>query len=297
MEQIKYRSISRMGHRSTVGMFEVGDEIVITEKIDASNASFTLDNGVVKVFSRNLELDETNNLNGFYQWVQENINPKELVKEFIYFGEWLGNPHKVRYEGHEKSFFLFDVYDKQLEKYIPFHHVVWEAKRMKLNRVPVLYDGSFISFEHLESHVGKTELGGMIGTQSTGEGIVVKNYSKQGFAKMVTEAFREVHRGAKEYKKPVELGAEALFARETVTPARIEKMMFKLKDEQVLAPDLEIEDMGNILKVIIPALIEDIVKEEGDQLPEGYDSKILSKAVSRVVPPVVRVMLTERVAV
>ncbi|WP_407708507.1 RNA ligase family protein [Bacillus altitudinis] len=235
MEQKKYTSIKRMGHSDTRGMFQQGDFIIITEKIDCSNASFTLDEkGELQAFSRNVQLDEQNNLNGFYQWVHENINPNDLASEYIYFGEWLGTPHKVHYPQYEKQFFLFDVWDKEFNRYVPFWEVGWEATHLQLNLVPVFYDGAFISYEHIESFVGKTALGGKIGDVKSGEGIVVKNYKNQGFAKMVCEAFREVHGGAKAYKKPTELGAEAVFASRTVTPARVLKTYFKLIDEQVL---------------------------------------------------------------
>jgi len=50
----------------------------VEEKLDGSNASFTYDADAkkVRVFSRNQELTENNNLNGFYQYVQE------FVKDF-----------------------------------------------------------------------------------------------------------------------------------------------------------------------------------------------------------------------
>lgn len=295
MEQKKYTSISRMGHKSTIGMFEVGDSIVITEKIDCSNASFTLDeNGELQVFSRNVQLDESNNLNGFFQWVHENIKIDEIIPDYIYFGEWLGTPHKVSYLGYEKQFFLFDVYSKSDSIYLPFRAVKSEARWVGLNLVPVFYEGEFVSFEHLESYVGKTALNGKIGELSSGEGIVVKNYDKQGFAKMVTEAFREVHGGAKAYKKPTELGVEGIFVSQTVTPARVEKQFLKLIDEQVLAPDVQIEDMGIILKNLVPAVEADIIKEERDMLPEEYDGKSIRKSVSKRVPPIIKSILAER---
>lgn len=289
MEQKRYTSIKRMGHRDTIGMFEQGDQIVVTEKIDCSNASFTLDEqGDLQVFSRNVLLDDSNSLNGFYQWVHENIETKHLMANHVYFGEWLGNPHKVQYAGHEKQFFLFDVYSNNVELYLPFTLVEDEARILKINLVPVFYRGEFISFEHLEGFVGMTALGGKIGDHDSGEGIVVKNFSNQGFAKMVTDVFLEVHRGAKAYKKPTELGAEAIFVAETVTPARVEKIYYKLQDEAILAPDLQIEDMGNILKILVPAVEADILKEEAEMLPDGYDAKTLRKAVSKKVPNYIR---------
>ncbi|WP_146876831.1 RNA ligase family protein [Bacillus subtilis] len=300
MEQKKYTSVIRMGHRLTLDVFKEGDNIVVTEKIDSANASFTLDEkGELKAYSRNTELGEGNTLNGFLQWVHENIDPAILVPDLIYFGEWTGNPHKVRYEGHEKQFFLFDVYSKKLGRYLPFSVARAEANYIGLTLVPVFYEGEYKGYEHLESLVGKTALGGKLGDIETGEGIVVKNYDhfnhegKQVFVKMVTDAFREV-KNQKPPRNPAEIGVECMFIRSTVTPARVEKIFLKMMDEGVLEQDVAIEDMGKILKAVTPAVIADVLKEERDSLPEEYSDKALSKSAGKVVPQIIKDILKER---
>ena len=40
MEQKKYQDITRLGHKSTIGVLGEGDNIVIQEKLDGANASF-----------------------------------------------------------------------------------------------------------------------------------------------------------------------------------------------------------------------------------------------------------------
>ena len=72
--------------------FEVGDHIVIQEKVDGSNAAIAYDSdtGKLVAFSRNQELNEVNTLNGFYNWVQT-LNSDEFKKypSYVFFGEWL----------------------------------------------------------------------------------------------------------------------------------------------------------------------------------------------------------------
>ncbi|PED16424.1 hypothetical protein CON01_00820 [Bacillus thuringiensis] len=300
MEQKKYMSITRYGHKTTMNVLNVGDEIVIQEKIDGANASFTFDleSQQMKAFSRNRELHEGNTLGGFYGFVNETINGEQLLPNHIYFGEWL-NPHKVKYPEYQKQFFLFDVYSIEEGLYKPFDLVKEEAARLGLNLVPVLFEGKFESFEQLQSYVGQTKLGGMLGDIPTGEGIVVKNASyinrhgAQIFVKLVTSAFREVQQ-QKAPKDPKTASAEQVFVNSCMTSARVEKILYKLVDEGVLDEQFGIEDMGTILKNISPRLYDDMMKEESDMLPEGFDDKQIRKAIARSVANVVKEILNAK---
>jgi hypothetical protein len=289
-EQKKYTSVTRFGHRSTIGLLEVGDEIVIQEKIDGANASFMLDNGKVRAFSRNTELNESNTLGGFYQWTQS-LDKKRFMEGVLYFGEWT-NRHKVHYPEHEKQFFLFDIYNLISEQYMSFYFVDLEAFATGLNLVPVLYYGVYESPEQLQSFVGRTELGGRIGNVESGEGIIIKKVHDDNnvFIKLVTEQFHEVRR----LKTSKDMQKEQLFVESTVTTPRVEKLLFKLVDENILDENFGIEDMGTILKHLNKRVLEDVLKEESDSLPEEHDPKQLSKAVARKVVPVVKQIIATR---
>lgn len=302
MNMKKYQDITRLGHKTTIGVLNEGDQIVIQEKLDGANASFRKVGNEVKAFSRNHELNEENNLGGFYQFVQENIKAEDLLEDTIYFGEWL-NPHKVKYPEYQKQFFLYDIYlieedDKSF--YESFTAVKMEAERLGLNLIPVFYEGEYQSFEHLQSFVGKTLLGGKLGDVETGEGIVVKNvkyrdrFGNQKFVKLVTDAFREVQKQKAPKDPKIELTQEQVFVEKTVTEARVEKLLYKFVDEGILDEIFGIEDMGTILKNMNPRITEDILKEESDMLPEYYDPKQLSKAVSRTVALTVKKILANR---
>jgi hypothetical protein len=292
-EQKKYTSVIRYGHKSTIGLLEYGDSIVIQEKIDGANASFMLDNGKIRAFSRKLELDETNTLGGFYEWTQT-LDKKLLVEGALYFGEWT-NRHKIHYPEYEKQFFLFDIYNTSLGMYMGWWHVELESSTHRLNLVPVLYAGEYKSFVHLLSFVGQTKLGGRLGDIETGEGIVVKKTDDNNnvFVKLVIEHFREVKK-EKAPRDPQKTTQEQLFVDETVTTARVEKMLFNLVDENILDENFGLEDMGTILKNLNQRVMEDILKEESDSLPEDYNSKWLSKAVARKVAPTVKQIIATR---
>lgn len=292
MEQKTYTSITRLGHRSTIGVLNKGDYIVATEKIDGANSSFRREGDVIRAFSRNQELDEHNTLGGFYQFAQS-LNVQDLLDGVIYFEEWT-NKHKVHYPNYEKQFFLFDIYNNFTKEYVSFSMVKDESKRLGLNLVPVFYEGEYIDFEHLQSFIGKTSLGGRLGDIETGEGIVVKNYSykdrfgKQLFVKLVTEAFAEVQKQKKPKDPNIEITQEQNFVNTYLTVARVEKMIYKLVDEGILNEHWGIEDMGIILRNLGDRVYEDMMKEEGDSLTQEFEEKHIRKAIGRILPQQVK---------
>lgn len=303
MEQKQYKSIVRMGHRETVGMFQEGDDIIITEKIDGANASFRKDGDVIRCYSRNNEITEENKgkmIKGFYDWVQNNISINDLEDNEIYFGEW-SVYHKVKYsEENTKQFFLFDIYYTDTEEYAHYSLVDAMAEVLMVKSAPRFYVGEFISYEHLEGFVGRTDLGGTFCGQEKGEGIVIKNYSrrdkegKQPYAKMVCDEFREMvkQKPPRDPNRPRTIEEE--FVITFLTKARVEKHIHKMVDEGLLHEIWGIEDIGTILKTIGTPIKEDLIKEESDSLPKEYDEKNLSKSVGKKLPLFVKEIIAER---
>lgn len=292
MEQKKYHSIVRYGHRSTREVLNRGDQIIIQEKVDGANASFAVVDGELKCWSRNRELSMSNTLEGFYVWAKQNIEVDKLLEGVVYFGEWTAQ-HKVVYEGYAKQFFLYDIYNLHLEEYVSFSMVRDEAKRLGLNLIPVFFEGEFESFEQLMSYVGRTELNGKLGQEVSGEGIVVKNvdyrdrFGKQMFVKLVVDKFAEVQmqKAPKDPKK--KFTPEELKVRECITSPRVEKQLFKMIEEGLLDRDYGVEDMGKILKHVSPLVAEDILKEEMDEFPH-LTVKDVQTFMCKVLPLVIK---------
>lgn len=298
-EMKKYHSIVRLGHKSTHDVLKEGDKIIVQEKIDGANASFRKDGDIIRAFSRNKELNEENNLGGFYQWVQENIDIDQLVEEGIYFGEWT-NPHKVKYPEYQKKFFLFDIFDTETSRYIDFKLVKNQSELLNVNLVPVFYEGEYKSFEHLEQFIGQTFLGGQLGDKKTGEGVVVKNidyrdrFGEQLFVKLVAPEFREVQK-QKAPKNPIRVETEEQkFIKTVITEARVEKILYKLVDEGKLDPRFGIEDMGNVLKIGSGLILDDVLNEESDLLPEDYEIKDVKKSLGKYFPQVVKQVINNQ---
>lgn len=297
MKQKKYHSIVRYGHNSTKGVLNKGDEIIIQEKIDGANASFSVVDGELKCWSRNRELDENNTLEGFYDWACKNIDAEKLLEGVVYFGEWTVR-HKIVYEGYEKQFFLYDIYNLFLEEYVSFSMVQDEAKRLGLQLVPIFFEGEFESFDQLMSYVGRTELNGRLKGNITGEGIVVKNvkyrdkFGKQLFVKLVVDSFTEVLRQKKPKDPNKKLSVDELKVKECLTTARVEKQIFKLIDDGLLNKDYGIEDMGKLLKSVTPMIAEDILKEEMQD--SNLTIKDIQKYSSKTLPLIIKEIIKNK---
>lgn len=136
----KYMEIQNL-NREIGDMFEPGDQIIIQEKIDGSNASFQYDRETDSVicFSRNQILSPELHLRGFYEWVQK------LDKERVYavlgdnlrmFGEWLVR-HTVPYpKDCYETLYCFDVFDMKQHRYLPQDQVKALAEQLGLRYVP-----------------------------------------------------------------------------------------------------------------------------------------------------------------
>lgn len=295
----KYTDIVRLGHKSTFGVLEVGDLITITEKIDGANASFILNElNEVDCFSRNNQVTQDNTLRGYYGWVKENIKSALLNPKYRYYGEWCVS-HKIQYKPeYYQNFYLFNVYDEEIGEYLTDNIMRSEAERLGIKTVQLLYEGEYISFEHLLSFVGQSEM-----AINAGEGIVVKNvnykdkYGNQVFVKLVSDEFRETQKQKAPKDPNRALSVEQEFINMTVTKARVDKLLHKLVDEGVLEENFGIEDMGLILKNLGSRVYEDVIKEESDSLPENYEVQILRKAIGGLLPKLVKSILNEETTI
>ena len=268
-----YMDIQRL-KVSFVDGFQKGDYIYIQEKIDGANFSIKYDaaSDTVKAFSRKQELNEMNTLRGAWNFAQS--LDKEKVAEVlgdnvILFGEWLVK-HSVPYpaERYNQAYF-YDAFDTAIGEYLPQNLVISIVELLGLNYVPIFYIGDFISWDHIKSFIGKTELGG-----EYGEGVVVKNITRLNdpnnklpfYVKLVGEKFAET-KGHKEGKRldpalvaerEMTLGA----VENIVTRARVQKMLHKFVDEGIIPEDWDETTMGTIAKNMGKAIYADCVKEE-----------------------------------
>jgi len=275
-EMKKYVDIERV-KESYASTFEEGENIVIQVKIDGSNASIAYDeeNDCLVAFSRRQKLNEQNILNGFWNWVQTlNVEhfKKILGTRYIIFGEWL-TPHSVKYpEDMYKKFYMFDVWDKETEQYLPQEDAlnIYDALHYYLpHYVWTLYSGPFVSWEHTLGFLKEN----IYGESPCMEGIVIKRQSKLWskssrlpyYVKIVNEKFSEVHSSKPKVIDPAKLAAkeaEQAAVAEIVTKRRCEKQIQKFIEDGIIPEDWGGESMKEISKRLPKAIYEDCRKEE-----------------------------------
>lgn len=291
--------------------FNVGEDIVIQEKIDGSNASIRYDekSGTLKAFSRRLELNADNTLNGFWDYVQTlNLDTfKEILGgRYIVFGEWMGAKHAIKYpENVYGKFWMFDVWDAQAEQYLSYEEtrgfydklIACGNEENKFNFVPVFYIGKFESWEKTLELVGRTE----VGAEPAGEGIILKRQncldSKSSrlpfYVKIVSEQFSEVHKSRKQKAIDPEAiakkEANLALAATIVTPQRVQKMIYKFIEDGLLPQDWDEHNLKDISKILPNAIYKDCVKEENETVQQVEDfGKVAAKLSMSIVRDLIK---------
>lgn len=258
------------------GAFYKGDRIQVTEKIDGANASvmWSLNENKLGVFSRKEELHSGNTLRGFYEYAC-GLNTEKLSSfaNFVIFGEWLV-PHAV---GYDKSaymkWYVYDIWDTMQQCWMPQDFVKLVCKICGLNYVHVIYEGPFISWDHIKELAKSPSAYGA----ACMEGVVVKNLSRLNdkmprapkYLKYINESFAENKKHPFREVDP-EKEAEKDAAREMMamvcTVERVRKEIFKCIDEGLLTPPFGPESIPAIAKLVPKRIYQDLVKEENSTL-------------------------------
>lgn len=271
--------------------------LYIQEKLDGSNASFTINDGKIECFSRRIKLNDENTLNGFLGWVHDYFLDLfdygkrmqiDYLSRYIFFGEWLVK-HKINYkEDQYKSFYLFDVYDKVSETYLGLEEVESLADIFTIKMAEVFYIAKpekvkDLNLEDLKGYVGKSN---KTAIPNTGEGIVIKYLDgksiDENYYKYVTKEFSEIKR----YKLNDKTKKEGIVDY-AITKPRMEKMIFRaLEENRLKKDDLVIENFKKIISEIGEDFVQDILIEEHDGIIEKA-----SKEIKRKMPHVLREIL------
>lgn len=281
MEQKKYVDIERLKDKYAIA-FKTGEHITVSEKIDGANASIRYDaeTGSLVAFSRRQRLTEDNNLQGFYVYVLT-LDPVKWADatsngRYIVFGEWLVK-HTIKYPDELlRNFYVFDVWDTEVEQYVPWFLTHQIAQALGLKTVPIFYDGEFTSWEDLYAFVGRTEMQ----AEPTGEGIVIKSQDRldnkfsgtPAYVKIVAKEFSEVHQSKPQKEiDPAKIAAKQAAEAQVetiVTQRRVEKTIQKFVEDNLIREDWDEKDLGAIAKILPRAVYEDCVKEESETVAQ-----------------------------
>ena len=296
MEQKKFMDISRIKEdteltESNTGGFEIGDRIVIQEKIDGSNSAIAYDSetGKLVAFSRKNELRFDMTLNGFWNWVQTlNVSLFAKYPDYVFFGEW-ETKHTISYRPEVyNKFYFYDVYDKKNGCYLLQEEVKRLADELGLIYIHTLYIGPFISWKHCRSFCNNPAYGEKM------EGIVVKNQTKLNSAdtrlpfvlKIVNDCFSEIkkdnHRKkVEDPQKIAEKEKARIIVEQIVTRNRVQKEIYKMIDEGILPEKISTQDMKTVAQHLPKRIHEDCMKEEKELVVAAgeYFGKMCCSAV------------------
>ncbi len=138
-------------------------EIVVTEKIDGTNASvFIGDDGEFLTGSRTRWITPQDDNYGFSKWAHEHKEELMQLGPGMHFGEWWGQGIQRKYNTNEKRWSLFNV------------HKWAEVRPACCHVVPVLWRGSFNTMI-LDGELARLEFEGSVAAPGfmKPEGIVI----------------------------------------------------------------------------------------------------------------------------
>ena len=279
MERKSFMDIQRL-KEGFADDFRPGDEIVIQEKFDGSNASFRYDveTGKLVAFSRRQTLNPLDNtLSGFYNYIQS-LNADEFkdYPDYVVFGEWSGARNAIIYYPEcTKKWYVFDIYDVNEQVYLQQSEVKKFAEEHGLDYINTYYVGPFISWDHVMSFMGTSAYGDIQ------EGIIVKNQTKLNdpntrlpfVVKIVGEKFHEIKKTnhAKKVVDPKKLQERAAAQELTesiVTRRRVEKELYKMRDDGIIPADWCEKDMKTVARELPSRIYQDCIKEEPETVTE-----------------------------
>ena len=278
------------------------EPVEITEKLDGSQFGFGKINGELIIRSKGTILNQSNPDSLFNEGVAyiKSIEDR-LPDNTFFYGEYFKRPR------HNTI-----AYDR-----IPKHHIalfgilalpdMFDSSYMALKRwadvfdiepIPLLFSGIVKDKEYLNSLMDFTSvLGG-----AKVEGIVVKNYQRSTVinqdyiipitcAKLVSEEFKEVHRGR--WKDEETKGGKLeQFYNQFRTPARWSKAVQHLKERGELTEtpkdigaifkeisiDIEAEEKEFIMEQLYLMHRKDLLKHATNGMPEWYKEQIASQS-------------------
>ena len=259
-----------MTRQANNGAFELGDRVVIEEKIDGSCASiaFNEETGKLEACSKKRVLDFNNTLNGFYHYAQ-NLDKRAFAPGLIFFGEWTGAKNKIVYDKkYIGRWYVFDIFDTYSQEYASWDVVKAWCKTYGFLHAHLFYDGEFKGWDHVKSFLHSPNYG------DVQEGVVIKNMSKLNdsdnrlpfYLKIVNDDFKESMKIRKPKIEDPEVAAEKAkaeeFASQIVTVNRVQKAMLKLRNDNILPDNLSPKDMGAVAKHLPKMIYLDCMKEE-----------------------------------
>jgi hypothetical protein len=284
-----YTKILSLGHHGLQSLFK--GCVVVQEKIDGSQFSFGVVDGVLEIRSRKCKID----VDVPPKMFEDAVKHVKLLTAFgklepgwIYRGEVMSKPkhNTLAYDRiPANNIMLFDV-DKGDQAYVLPEELASIANSLSLEAVPLLFDGEVKSESAADFALGLMERVSVLGGPKI-EGVVIKNYEVFGrdgktlMGKYVSEAFKEKHVKDWKTREPSKGDVLDKLCEELTTEARWQKAVQHMAESGKLLG--EPKDIGPLLKEIV----SDVFEEEGDHIRDvlfKFAKKRIGRAVTHGFP-------------
>ncbi len=278
------------------------EPVEITEKLDGSQFGFGKVNGELIIRSKGTILNQSNPDNLFNEGVAYIKSIEDRLPDNVFFyGEYFKRPkhNTICYDRipkhHIALFGILALPDVFIDNY---SEIVRWSNYFDIEPIPLLHRGMVYSKDFLNQYMNQVSvLGG-----AKVEGIVVKNYQRSAVinqdyilpitcAKLVSEEFKEVHRGR--WKDEETKGGKLeQFYNSFRTPARWAKAVQHLKERGELTDtpkdigalfkevsiDIEAEEKEFIMEQLYLMFRKDLMKHATQGMPEWYKEQIASQS-------------------
>lgn len=261
-----YPKVNAITHRDCARIFD--DPVVVQEKIDGSQFKFGIVEGKLRFWSRSREILETDNrgVTGLFGPAVAHIKSLPLERLFenvIYCGETLAKAkhNLIAYDRLPKGHVvLFDAYNLDRDQYFARGPLESLAHNIGVDIVAELFRGESDPLQLEELLNGSSQLGGIL------EGVVVKNYHKNIFGKIVAPQFREI-KGLPPKPRKKQDGFAGLcetFANRFGGEARKHKAVQHLREAGTLVGAND--DIGPLIKELMKDVEEECREEISNEL-------------------------------
>jgi len=270
-----YPKVYALGHAAILDIFK--DVVVIEEKVDGSQWSFSVAKGEISCRSKGKDMSDGNHDKMFDLAVQ-NVNEiaGQLHEGWVYRSEYLMKPkhNTIRYASvPPRNMIIYDI-SPGLEQYLSPEEKAEEAYRLGLKTVPIFFSGRCESFDQFKSLL---ETESCLGGHKI-EGLVVKNYSrftndgKAMMGKFVCEVFKEENRKDFRARNPVQGDILEVLQKQYTTQARWRKAVQHLRESG---------DLTGTPKDISP-LIKEVIKDIHEECEEDIKEKLFAWAWEKI---------------
>ena len=184
-------------------VFEEGDPVIITEKIEGENCAIVYTEDKLWVRSRNYFKRESDDS---HWWdVPHRLELTEKLKLFpdlAFWGELYGGVKHFKYDCPlvdnriQRKFRVFDIWDTKHHKFLPWNEVVAICQQIGLDTVPILYEGPWKTDRSLHELAEGTST---IGT-CVREGMVMRSAVEGWHEKLGRKIIKLKGRGYKLFK-------------------------------------------------------------------------------------------------